>query len=133
MMQPEEWLNPGYFEEMIPLEPWMTRLDAWENDFTNVIEEFAVLEDWMLDLSLWTNAGIPGFSVDSEREEWVVLEPWMLSDEAWFIKPLVHEEIANAELFDEPDIEVKAWMVNVEEWLVPFSSNASGNKGEKWQ
>ncbi len=133
MMQPEEWLNPGYLEEMIALEPWMTNLEAWENDFTTVIEEFAVLEDWMLDLSLWTNAGIPGFSVDSASEEWVILEPWMLSDEDWFFKPLVDADIANAEFFDEPVVEVKAWMVNVEEWLVPFSSSASENNGEKWQ
>lgn len=131
MVDADEWLNPGYFEEMITVEPWMISMDAWSSHSTLWEEEFIEPEEWMTDIALWSSSEFSGFSAADFNEEIVNLEPWMLNVEGW-LKSNLADDTAISTYFEEVDIEVKPWMMSLDEWNSHLRTNADNIKDAVW-
>ncbi len=126
MVHSEEWLNPGYFEEMVTVEPWMTSIDGWSERSTLWEESFIQPDEWMTDIALWSGSDFDRMAAADFNEEAVSVESWMLDVEGW-IKSRQGENAIRSGSFEEVDIEVRPWMMSLEKWNTPHSTNAGNN------
>lgn len=128
MTQPGTWLNPAYFDEFIAIEPWMVEMDAWSA--TSVVNEpLLEVEDWMTDISSWESSyGVAMGESDFIAEEMVTLEPWMTDPDSWVSDEIHSGNVAATAGFDEFDIEVKGWMLNLDGWFAPLKTKAPSSQ-----
>ncbi|WP_075590907.1 hypothetical protein [Labilibacter marinus] len=129
---PEAIYSHTYSEEFVEtplvLESWMTDYSEWVSEPTMAVsastiemeyEQPLVLEGWMTNMDSW---GLESSTVASdmfeESEPSLELEGWMLSDEGW-----IEEESAITTEPLEEELEVKSWMLELNDWDVPVVTN----------
>ncbi len=94
-------------ENTLPIEPWMSSTDYWEETAVADLEEDAMdINNWMYDTEYWNS--LSALSTN-QNEEVLKIENWMIDTKYWET-PVFEEESA------EPTLEPEPWMQDKDFW-----------------